>query len=401
MFRRFALALLGLTLVIVTPAPATASVAVSESWNFNRYGNLALKGHGYGHGHGMSQYGAEGAARRGLTESQILSFYYPGTNLARFNSRIAVLISADTTDDLHVKWQPGLVARDRGNGKTYQLPKLGWARWRFVVLYGLTVAQFLRTDGTWQTYRIGEKAFFAGDGQFSAPSGKLSLLLPGGEVREYRGVLRHSRPSAKSKDRDTVNVLGIDAYVRGVVPAEMPATWHPEAVQSQAIAARTYALHERESNLRRHYQICDTTSCQVYRGVGGEHRASNAAVRATARLFLQYEGKPAFTQFSASSGGWTSAGSRPYLVSKADPYDDWSGNQVHDWTVKINRSALQRRYPGLGTVRGFTITRREGGGDWKGRVVSMTIRGTKANRTISGNDFRSIYGLRSTWFTKG
>lgn len=401
MFRRFGIALLGLALVLATPAPATSAVNVSESWNFNRYGNLLIKGHGYGHGHGMSQYGAEGAARRGLTERQILSFYYPGTRLAPFASRVAVLISADTTDDTHVKWQPGLVVRDRGNGKTYELPRLGWARWRLVVVYGLTVVQFLRTDGVWQTYRIEEKSFFAGDGEFSAPSGKLSLLLPGGTVREYRGVLRHSRPSAKSRDRDTVNVLGIDDYVKGVVPAEMPPSWHPEAVQAQAIAARSYGLHEREDNLHRHYQICDTTRCQVYRGVDGEHPASNAAVDATAGLFLKYGGKPAFTQFSASSGGWTSAGSRPYLVSKRDPYDGWAGNKVHNWTVKINRSALQRRYPGLGTVRGFTITRREGGGDWRGRVLSLTIRGSKANRTITGNDFRSIYGLRSTWFTKG
>ena len=40
---------------------------------------ITITGHGYGHGHGMSQYGAEGAARQGLTYRQIAEFYYPGT----------------------------------------------------------------------------------------------------------------------------------------------------------------------------------------------------------------------------------------------------------------------------------------------------------------------------------
>ena len=45
-------------------------------------GIFHLEGRGYGHGHGMSQFGAEGAARQGLTPAQILAFYYPGTTVA-------------------------------------------------------------------------------------------------------------------------------------------------------------------------------------------------------------------------------------------------------------------------------------------------------------------------------
>lgn len=404
MFRRLLVGLgapaLALALLLPLAGPASSSVTVREAWNFGPKGNLTLKGHGYGHGHGMSQYGAAGAARQGLTDREILSFYYPGTEVATFNSKVAVKISADTTEDTIVRWQSGLVAKDRGSGAKVTLPKLARVyRWRFVVKKGKTVLQFAR-DGRYYNYRVGGRVYLLGDGEFSSPIYRLGLVLPGGTVRQYRGVLRHARPSATSVRRDTVNVLSLDNYVRGVVPAEMPASWPAEAVQSQAIAARTYALFERQYNLKRHYQICDTTACQVYKGVAGEHPDANQAVKATARQYLTYDGKPAFTQFSASSGGWTSAGSQPYLVSKRDPYDNWSGNYVHNWTKTINRSTLQRRYPWLGTVVGLTVTRREGAGDWRGRVESITVRGTKDTKVLSGNDFRFVYGLRSTYFTR-
>ena len=97
----------------------------------------------------------------------------------------------------------------------------------------------------------------------------------------------------------------------------MPASWSPAAVQAQAIAARTYAAYERAHPLTDTYQICDTTSCQVYGGYSSEHPDSNAAIAATAGKIQTYGGDPAFTQFSSSSGGWTSAGSVPYLRREA------------------------------------------------------------------------------------
>ena len=133
---------------------------------------------------------------------------------------------------------------------------------------------------------------------------------------KYRGSLRSLRPSSGSRSRDTVNVLRLDDYLKGVVPREMPASWSPAAVQAQAIAARTYAAYERAHPLTDTYQICDTTSCQVYGGYSSEHPDSNAAIEATAGKIQTYGGDPAFTQFSSSSGGWTSAGSVPYLVAK-------------------------------------------------------------------------------------
>jgi SpoIID/LytB domain protein len=191
----------------------------------------------------------------------------------------------------------------------------------------------------------------------------------------------------------------MDDYVRGVIADEMPASWHPEAVKAQAVAARTYATWSRSQYANRYYQICDTTSCQVYGGVGAEDARSNAAVAATARQILTYGGAPAFTQFAASSGGWTSAGSVPYLTARSDPYDGFTGNPYREWTAPLDAGRVERAYPSLGTLRRVQVTRRDGNGEWGGRVWTLVLDGTANDVTVSGDAFRSTFGLRTAWFS--
>ena len=49
-------------------------------------------------------------------------------------------------------------------------------------------------------------------------------------------------------------------------------------------------------------------------------------------------------------------------------------------------------------LTGITITQRDGNGQWGGRVLSMKLVGSTGTATPSGETFRSIFGLRSTWF---
>jgi SpoIID/LytB domain protein len=193
-----------------------------------------------------------------------------------------------------------------------------------------------------------------------------------------------------------LNVLSIEDYVRGVVAAEMPSSWHTEALKAQAVAARTYGV--RSMNASRYYDICDTTSCQVYRGVAGETKATDTAIAGTKGQILTFEGKPALTQFSSSSGGWSAAGSQSYLASRADEYDDWSGNGVHDWTFTVKASTLEKAYPKIGTLKSLKVTKRSGGGDWGGRVETVVLTGSRASTTLTGPTFRFAVGLRSAWF---
>lgn len=382
-------ALTGLVVALVVPLLAAPAEA-AQSWTVPRNATITFVGHGYGHGHGMSQYGAEGAARQGLDHRRIMNFYYPRTQWGRVGGGIRVLIKADTTPDVVVLAQSGLVVRDLARRVTVRLPDNGATRWRLIAKGARTVVQY--HDGRWRWFRR-----FNGEAQFGAGRSPLTLVTPSGH-RRYRGVLRSAAAEAGSAERRTVNRLPFEAYLRGVVPLEMPALWSPEAVQSQAVAARTYAAYERERPVR-HYDICDTTSCQVYGGYDAEHSASDAAIKATRGQILTYGGRAAFTQFSASSGGWTSAGSMPYLVAKQDPYDDWAGNPVHDWRATFSDERIERAYPAIGNLRRIVVNRRNGHGEWGGRVLSLTFVGGKGRRTVSGDDVRWTFGLRSNWFT--
>ena len=371
--------LLGASLL---PAP-TAQAA--DDWSVPAHATITVKGRGYGHGHGMSQYGAEGAARDGLTYKQIVKFYYPGTSWGTARGGVKVLISADTSKDVVVLARPGLRLRKVGTGKSWDLsgvrPKA--TRWRIKPVSGGRSEISYRTTG-WHLWKsLDENAEFKG-------RGAVSLVLPGGAVNAYRGALRSAR-------RDTVNILPLDRYLQGVVPLEVPALWHEQAVRAQAVAARTYAAYERAHPIAAHYQICDTTSCQVYGGKDAEHPASNAAVRATAGRVLTYAGAAAFTQFSSSNGGWAAAGSAPYLVAKKDPYDGWSGNPNHRWTTTLTDRAVEKAWPAIGNLTGIRFSGRDGHGQWGGRVGTVRLTGGKGTLTISGDDFRFGLGLRSEW----
>jgi stage II sporulation protein D len=352
---------------------------------------LSISGHGWGHGHGMSQYGAKGAAEQGRTAAEIVDFYYPGTTLGDLTGHVKVLITADDDNNTVVVPRSGLNVRDLKTKEKWKLPDNGATRWRLAASAGGVSVVSYRTD-VWHSYLT-----LTGDGEFTAWGQPITLVTPSGSV-QYRGALRSVRPTATTTARDTVNVLRIDSYLRGVVPREMPASWSPAAVQAQAIAARTYASYERANPLTATYQICDTTSCQVYGGYSAEDSRANAAIDATAGKVLLYDGEPAFAQFSSSNGGWSAVGSAPYLVAREDDYDAVSGNPYHDWTVTFDAAGVQRRFPRLGDLKRITISR-DAAYDEGGRVSQLVLAGSKDDVTVSGDTFRSVMGLKSTWFT--
>jgi SpoIID/LytB domain protein len=223
------------------------------------------------------------------------------------------------------------------------------------------------------------------------------LLTPTGE-RAYRGRLTAVQPPG-STGLVTVNDVSLEAYLRGVVPLEIPASWSRAAVRTQAVAARTYAAYERAHPRSSAYDICDTWSCQVYGGASAEHPDSDAAVGATRRLVLRHDGGPAFTQFGSSSGGWTVAGGFSYLPAQPDPYDGWSGNPNHGWSLPVTDRRFETAFPSLGNLRRIVVVSRDGNGQWGGRVVRLRLVGSRHTVTVSGDLMRSALGLKSTWVT--
>ncbi|WP_210650389.1 SpoIID/LytB domain-containing protein [Nocardioides sp. SYSU D00065] len=384
-------AALSALLLPILPASATAEPRrKAETWATPGSTAITVTGHGYGHGHGLSQYGALGAAEQGLSWRQIVDFYYPGTTWGRIGGKVRVLITADTGRDVQVVAQRGIKVGSVARKRTWRLPAVPAKKWRLIARGDDTLVQHTR-GGAWRTWKK-----VPGEAEFSSTTGRLTLVLPG-ERREYRGTLQSVAP--RQGKRQTVNEVGMEAYLRGVVPQEVPALWTQAAVSAQSVAARTYAAFERSHPSAAHYDLCDTTQCQVYGGVDAEHPAATAAIKATAGQGLMYDGRPAFTQFSASNGGWSSAGSMPYLVAQADPYDGVTGHQYSTWTETIDDVQVERHWPAIGDLTSIEVTSRDGNGDWGGRVTDMAFIGTTGTARVDGDTVRSYFGLNSDWFT--
>ena len=384
-----ALAVLGLV------APANA---VDPVFPVPPSATITIDGLGFGHGRGLSQYGALGAAQQGRTHEQILRFYYPGTGRGEVAGQVKVLITRDTSRDVVVGARVGLTVRGLGTGRTWTLPARRdgrrVARWRITPVSAGRSAVSFRT-GAWHRWRL-----VAGDAQFAAGGRPIELFTPAGPV-DYRGALRSASSSSTGLDRDTVNILPLDSYLKGVVPREVPALWPTEAVRAQAVAARTYAAYERaHAPASRHYQLCDTAHCQVYGGFSAEHPSSSAAVVATARTIVTAGGEPAFAQFSASNGGYSVAGDFAYLQARPDPYDHYDPDGDGDgWRTTVTDQDIEKAY-NIDDLASIRIDTRDGKGEWGGRVQTITLTSAKNwTGTVTGESFRRNLGLRSTLFT--
>ena len=201
-----------------------------------------------------------------------------------------------------------------------------------------------------------------------------------------------------------IDDLLLEHYLRAVVSLEISGSWTPAALRAQAVAARSYALLIRR-NARaagQRFDICDTTSCQVFGSIATESANEVQAVRATAGEYLASGGEPAFTQFSSANGGYSVAGSRSYLVAKPDPYDGVvaaADNWGHSWQRTVTARAIESAWPAIGTLQTLNVLGRDGNGAWGGRVQSLALVGSAATVTVSGDSFRWAVGLKSTWWT--
>ena len=332
-----------------------------------------VSGHGWGHGVGLAQYGAYGYALHGWAAEDIVIHYYPGTELGQAPVKRVRVLLVPGSKKVVVSSRSPFTVRDAA-GKTYKL-----AAGKQELGPGLKLKLAAST-----------KALPA-PLVFSPGSAPLAL-----GNRLYRGTLRVTGGKAVR----VVNVVGLESYLWGVVSSEMPDTWPAEALKSQAIVARTYALTHMLGG--GDFDVYPDTRSQVYGGMAAESDSAREAVDGTAGEVVLYKGALAQTFFFSSSGGrtanvqdvWNSKPT-PYLVSVPDPYDTLS--PYHDWgPLKMSALRLGNR---LGSRGALLDVRTDTAAD--GRVRSLTLIGSKGNRTVSGSSVRAALGLRSTWFTMG
>lgn len=147
------------------------------------------------------------------------------------------------------------------------------------------------------------------------PAGEWPVAV---ESRRYRGRLR---ARAVGDEVLVINELNLESYLKGVVPAEMGPSQFPEldALKAQTVAARTYTVAHLGDHDDEGWDLCDTPVCQVYHGVGVEHRLSNRAVSETAGLIAVFNDEPINAMYTSTCGGHTEDSSLLF-TGRAQPY---------------------------------------------------------------------------------
>ncbi len=285
-------------------------------------------------------------------------------------------------------------------------------------------------------------------GELQTPLWQARVLLPSRVARVFRLWLPNEKTPAQTllddameEDEQTLDRLArggeellmnvylseenrmekmtLEGYVCGVVAAEMPATYHIEALKAQAVAARTRALWQMENGgcaLHPGADICtDSAHCQGYATLsecqarwGNEYELYRnrilQAERDTRDELLTYEGEPITVMYHAISGGRTEdaatvfSQSLPYLISVDSNGEEDVGGLLTDTTLTFDEiaDALNASIEGS-KVSGEEVRRTLSIGEYTdtGRVKSMQV----GSALIDATDFRRALGLRSTWFS--
>lgn len=398
---------------IPTPTPTPYPTPVWPTTVTPVAGSVTFYGKGYGHGVGMSQYGAKGRAAAGQTAEQILGAYFagatPGTVSGARPVRVLLLTGypANATAPLTLA----------GLGGTWSLGNLP------AVLPAGATARAWRTTtataaGTTTTWRV---RVTAADGTELVPATVISGRPVATPLEPATTLQLVSKPSLYDTYRGTltlilgassaavVNTVGLDDYVRGVAPVEMPSTWPREALRAQVIAARSYAVRHLHPSTGS-FDVYDDTRSQVYRGVEAEKATTNALVDAEPGLVIKV-GTTVVNAFFFSTGGgatenneyaFTTLAGAPgtpvaYLRGIADRSDAGAAFDAsapfYAWTTssltaaQLTTALAADPRTAVGTVTGLDLRRR----GVSGRLYQVVVVGSTGTKTVSADVFRSVF----------
>jgi len=203
-----------------------------------------------------------------------------------------------------------------------------------------------------------------------------------------------------------INEVPLEDYVKGVVPSEMSAAWHPEALKVQAIATRTYALYKMRQNARKDFDVLASIKDQVYLYRG--RASAGAAARAvddTRDLVLAYRDEPILAVFSSTAAGQTEdawnvwAVDMPYLKGVECPFD--LNSPWYQWRTDIALPMLEQRLRDEGFPVGIIASLAPATYTKAGRVIQVRILHSGGELYVKGDDLRRVLGytvLPSTQF---
>jgi stage II sporulation protein D len=362
--------------------PATSSAMVRSADVAHKAGagkqRWVVKGAGFGHGVGMSQYGAYGYAKHGFTYDAILAHYYTGTTLGTTAPQTVRVLLQSNMPSVSFSGAGSACGTALQPGTTYVAKPGGGG----VVL---------------QTKAGGQ---VADCGPLLSAAGAPTITVAGKGT--YRGLLEVRKAGISGVN--AINAVDIEEYVRGVISKESPSSWPAEALKSQAVAARSYALASTVKGAG--FDLYDDTRSQVYGGAGAETAKTDAAVAATALQVVLYQGRLAQTFFFSTSGGHTENNENsslgfgqpavPYLRGVEDPYEADAGSSYAHWKRKytVARLSAALRSIGLkGRLRKVVVKQRGA----SPRIVRAKLVGSGGGKTVTGPQLRDALDLPDTW----
>ncbi len=225
-----------------------------------------------------------------------------------------------------------------------------------------------------------------------------------------------------------VNEIDMEAYLKKVIPSEMPSSYEKEALKAQAVCARTYAFVQSRSNSYSEYgaQIDDSTQFQVYNNVDPDEKTAQAVQETYGKMLYYNENPITAYYFSTSCGTTTNAAiwdsdpeDTPYLrclslqtarsrlsfaseeafasfIKKKNfpAYD--ASYPLYRWNFKTNGTIIASHVGGVGKITGVSVTERGPGGV----AMKLLVKGSEGETTISGqNAIRSALGDASLTLT--
>lgn len=332
---------------------------------------ILFEGGGWGHGVGMSQYGALGRAEAGMVAEDILEYYYEGTIVEDRSDTIAEYVG----DGIRVNLGQGrpseiriTIDETRGAPGTLTVDidekdpiSETTASSTVYLRQGAQVGDSL--DGSLDTWRWVQELDNGADSCFGCVDdtpvvtwsegsvvgiGEIIGSSDGKPVFEYGthdvGALHFvSRDVDDTDGAFVVLVLPLDAYLHGL--AEMPASWHPEALRAQAIAGRSYAVHRAISRESAAFDVYNSVQDQVYAGFDAKSEGRITAANTSSNLVVTGDDQIIQTFYSSSNGGYTEStenssafgAADPWHVSKPDPFDaapDENGDPQNPFAFK-------------------------------------------------------------------
>ncbi|MBW4614347.1 MAG: SpoIID/LytB domain-containing protein [Desmonostoc vinosum HA7617-LM4] len=226
------------------------------------------------------------------------------------------------------------------------------------------------------------------------PTGKGYVYI---NDRWYRG---RTLVIPTDKGLSAINWIALEEYLYSVIGGEMDSRWPEEALKAQAIAARTYALYEREKQRNNPvYDLGDSPDrWQIYKGVISESPATYKAVDATANQVLTYKNRIILSVFHACSGGHTEnvedvwGNVLPYLRAVQDFDQNIS---ECNWVKTFSPAEISAKFPGVGNVKEiipetFSPFR---------SVKVLKIVGDKGTKVLQREEVRTALKLKSTRFS--